>query len=62
MPHDRKGNLVNIGDTVSIICIVKSITAGEEYCNLTVVTKDPMPPYTDGYTLSLNTKQVEVIK
>jgi hypothetical protein len=59
MPHDRDGNLLEIGDFVYIPCIVKSISLTEDYCNLTLETTIPMPPenkYTNTYTL--NTKQI----
>ena len=59
MPHDRNGNPISVGDEISIPCIVKQIQPGDEYCNVTVAAKYPMPPYTTEYTLTLNTKQVE---
>lgn len=58
MPHDKNGNLVEVGNTVMIPCKVKSITMDEQFCNLTVETIDPMPPYNDKQTITLNTKQV----
>ena len=59
MPHDKNGNLLQVGDRVDIPCVVKSITMDEGYCNLTVETTEVMPPdnkYTNTY--SLNSKQV----
>lgn len=58
MPHDKNGKLVEVGKTILIPCKVKSITMDENYCNLTVETIDPMPPYTDKQSITLNTKQV----
>lgn len=58
MPHDRGGKLLEVGDTVLIPCKVKDVSAGEEYCNCTVVTETAMPPYTEPMSIALNTKQV----
>ena len=58
MPHDKNGELISVGDTVYIPCKVKSITMDENYCNLTVETTEPMPPYESKNTYTLNTKQV----
>lgn len=58
MLHDKNGKLISVGDTINIPCRVKSITMDEQYCNLTVETIDPMLPYTDKQTITLNTKQV----
>ena len=46
MPHDRDGALLTVGDRVMIEAIVKGIVMQEDYCNLTVETVCPMPPYT----------------
>ena len=61
MPHDSNGKLLSIGDRVLIEARVESITASEDYCNCTVVTVLPMPPYTNGMAVTLNTKQVRLI-
>ena len=60
MPHDRDGNLVQVGDRVLIEASVESITSSEDYPNLTVRTVCPMPPYTEGTILVLNAKQVRL--
>ncbi len=62
MPHDRKGNPLAPADRVSIPAVVKSVQPGEEFCNVTLVTEEPMPPYTEGSSLTLNTRQVEKIE
>ncbi len=36
---------------------VTSITMDANYCNMTVKTVSPMPPYPEGTALTLNTKQ-----
>lgn len=58
MPHSKNGKLVQVGDKVLIRATVKSVSPGDEYCNCTVEA-DPMPPYEQGYSITLNTKQVE---
>lgn len=58
MPHDRDGQLLEVGDFVYVPCVVKSVQVAEEYCNVSLETEIPMPPYTVPSTLTLNTKQV----
>lgn len=59
MPHDAKGNLLQVGDKVLIPGTIKSITTSEDYCNCSVELDYPMPPYTDKIVFSaINTKQV----
>lgn len=61
MPHDKNGKKLEAGDKVVIHATVKSVSAGEEYCNATIET-DPMPPYTDPFSITLNTKQLEKLE
>lgn len=58
MPHDKFGVVLHTGDHVLVPCIVKEVQPGDEYCNVTLETENPMPPYTTPTTLVLNTKQV----
>lgn len=60
MPHDRKGNLLKVGDVVNIPCVVKNIYSGEEYCNVCVETQEPLHPGDKRNEYSLNAKQVEL--
>ena len=62
MPHDIKGNELSVGDTVSVICAIEQITETEDYCNLSVVTLLPMLPGKQPSRLTLNTRQVELVK
>ena len=62
MPHDRNGKLLQVGDRVLIEADVASIAMAEDYCNLTVKTVCPMPPYTDGTSITLNAKQVSKVE
>lgn len=58
MPHSQKGRELKVGDVVWIPAVVESIQPGIEYCNCTVRTQHPMPPYKEGQSIVLNTKQV----
>lgn len=58
MPHDRNGKLLEVGDLVLIEARIETITPAEDYCNLTVKTVLPMPPYDSGTSITLNTRQV----
>jgi hypothetical protein len=62
MPHCNRGRELKVGDRVMIECIVESLQAGEDYCNVTVRTVRPMPPYETGTTVTLNTRQTESIE
>lgn len=58
MPHDKSGTMLAINDVVNVPCVVKSITTGEEYCNISVETVEPMYPGTSKNFITLNAKQV----
>jgi len=58
MPHDRDGKLLQVGDSVYIAAKVKQITMGEEYCNVTLETKEKMFPSDSPTAITLNAKQV----
>ena len=38
MAHDAHGNLLTIGDVVSVLCTVTEIQDGEEFCNVTLTS------------------------
>ena len=59
MSHDKNGTAVDVGDTVMILAKVTAVHATEngEFCNADLTTVDPMPPYTEGTHLVLNTRQ-----
>ncbi len=61
MPHDKNGKLLKEGDIVNVPCRVESITAGEEYCNVSLKTIEPMYPGDQCNTITLNAKQVEIV-
>jgi hypothetical protein len=54
-----KGRKLKAGDKVNVPCIVKEVSPGAEYCNVTLATAVPMPPYTEPTSIVLNTKQVK---
>jgi hypothetical protein len=58
--HDLNGNPINVGDTVMVPCTVKSITGGEEYCNIMVETREVMFPGNIKARINLNARQVLV--
>lgn len=59
MPHDAKGNLLQLNDRVMIPGVIKNLQAGDEYCNCTVETIYEMHPGNNKIAITLNTKQVE---
>lgn len=61
MPHDANGNLLKVGDKVSIPGKITLLAESDEYCNCTVELDYSMPPYTPEQKTSLgsiNTRQV----
>jgi len=61
MPHCNRGHELHVGDIVMIECEVTDVQEGIDYCNVTVRTVRPMPPYKSGTTIVLNTKQTEKV-
>jgi hypothetical protein len=59
MPHDKNGNLLSVGDRVNIVGVVKEIQPGDEFCNVTLETTEPMYPGDQKTAIVLNAKQVE---
>ena len=62
MPHDMKGNLVQKGDVVMVPCVVEAVHEDPQFCNVTLKTVRPMPPYTEGTTVVLNAQQCEKVE
>lgn len=58
MPHDLTGRELQVGDTVWVPAKVTRIHAGEDYCNLSLETTEPMFPGNDKSALTLNARQV----
>lgn len=59
MPHDRKGQKLEVGDRVMIEAVVTAVWEGEEYCNVTLETIEPMYPGENKTGITLNARQVE---
>ncbi len=58
MPHTKDNHLVTVDDILFLPCRVKAVHAAVEYCNVDVVTVEPMPPYETGAAFStINTRQ-----
>ena len=60
MPHDKNGQILKVGDHVTIEAVITAIGSGEDYCNATARTVASMPPYAEGTSISMNTKQMEL--
>lgn len=58
MPHDRDGKLLLVGDNVMVPARITQINQGEDYCNVTLVTSQPMKPSSEPSMLNLNASQV----
>lgn len=58
MPHDKNNKVLNIGDKVMIEAVVTQVNMGEEFCNATMETVEPMYPGTYKTVITLNAKQV----
>lgn len=58
MPHDKNGQLLQVGDVVNLLCKVKHINTENEYCNLSLETVEPMYPGDYKTAISVNSKQV----
>lgn len=62
MPHDVNGNLLTVGDHVSLKGTITEIHSTENLCNCTVKLDQPMPGADYPTTISaLNTRQVEKV-
>ena len=62
MPHDMDGKEVWTGDRVMVECVVKQVSATEDYCNATLETVIPMQPCRSPCSLTVNLKQVKKIE
>ena len=59
MPHDFKGNELQVGDIVNIPCKVKAIHLTEEYCNVDLETCYRIWPTDNPMAITLNSRQTE---
>jgi hypothetical protein len=59
MPHDIDGKLIEVGDRVVMAFVVKSVSTGEEYCNLGLESVERLwPGEHTTYLGEVNAKQV----
>ena len=58
MPHDKNGQVLEVGDRVTVLCEVKTIYLTEEFCNVGLETVEPMFPGEHKSGVTLNAKQV----
>lgn len=58
MPHDKNGELLKVGDRVTVECGVVEVYAGHDYCNVQLTTVEPMHPGASFNGFTLNGKQV----
>lgn len=62
MPHDAKGNLLSLGDKVSVSGTITFIGESHGYCNCSIELEHPMPPDNTKTSFSaINTQQVEKV-
>jgi hypothetical protein len=61
MPHDRKGQPLNIGDKIVIPAIIKDIQDNPDYCNVTLETEEVMHPGDSKNVINLNAAQIEKV-
>lgn len=63
MPHDAKGNLVQLGDTVIVRFKVTGVQHVEDYCNITLqALGTPQPADCYVPSLTTNAKLVEKVE
>jgi len=58
MPHDKNGQVIEVGDEVMVPAVVKQVMTGEDYCNVTLETTEPMYPGEHKSGMTLNARQV----
>lgn len=62
MPHDRKGNLLKVGDIVMVPAQVIGTHRHDEYYNVNLETVELMYPGIGVSYFSLNSKQVDKVE
>jgi hypothetical protein len=61
MPHDLRGNELKEGDAVVLRGTVKSVSAGEEYCNITIESEHGRQPDGLKETVTFNAAVLEKV-
>lgn len=62
MAHDVNGTPLEVGDSVVLEGVITQIQPGEEYCNLTFETDEPMYPGNSKSAVVVNAKQVTLCR
>lgn len=62
MPHDRNGELLQVGDFVDVRFEVKEIHMAEDYCNTTLKIPGEHGPHNVVSTVVVNAKQTTLVK
>lgn len=58
MPHDKNGELVAVGDLVTIEFVVTAVHMSEDFCNVNLESVEGMPPSGTKTSLgAVNTRQ-----
>lgn len=60
--HDKNGKLLAVGDRVKVDCVISNTSSTDDYCNITLLTVEPMYPGNDKSCITLNAKQVEKVE
>lgn len=59
MPHDKNGELLQVGDRVTLELEIQEIAMTEDYCNMKVKTVEPFYPDTNRFDSQwVNAKQL----
>lgn len=60
--HDKNGHPLQVGDRVTIEAVIQSASENPDFCNLSLVSVEPMYPGTAKTYFSLNAKQVVYVE
>lgn len=58
MPHDKNGKTLRPGDLVTMAFNVTAVQTGEEYCNVSLESVEPMYPGEHKTNVTANARQV----
>jgi hypothetical protein len=61
VPHDKNGERVRVDDLVTVRCRVTAVSLGDDFCNVSLETVEPMHPGDHKTGISLNARQVEKV-
>ena len=62
MSHDKNGTPIKAGDLVTVECVIESVSADQDFCNLSLKTVEVMPGNSLPTSIAaINAKQVLLI-